>query len=82
MVRDPDDPDHRLLATVKSNLAVEAPTWGYSLVDVAHLGVARVDWDTEADRRSASELLTEPSPRLSAKPSSGSALGGAPIPAT
>jgi len=57
VIRDPDDPDHRLLATVKSNLASEAPTWGYSLVDVPDLGVARVDWDTEADRRSASELL-------------------------
>jgi len=57
VVRDPDDADHRLLATVKSNLAGEAPTWGYSLVDVPELGVARVDWDAEADRRSASELL-------------------------
>ncbi len=57
VVRDPDDADHRLLATVKSNLAAEAPTWGYSLIDVPELGVARVDWDTEADRRSASELL-------------------------
>jgi len=57
VIRDPDDPDHRLFATVKSNLASEAPTWGYSLVDVPDLGVARVDWDTEADRRSATELL-------------------------
>ena len=57
VIRDPDDPDHRLMATVKSNLAAEAPTWGYSLTDVPDLGVARVDWDTEADRRSASELL-------------------------
>lgn len=57
VVRDPDDSDHRLLATVKSNLAGEAPTWGYSLVDVPELGVARIEWDTEADRRSASELL-------------------------
>jgi hypothetical protein len=37
VVRDPDDGDHRLLTTVKSNLAPEAPTWGYSLVDVPHL---------------------------------------------
>jgi hypothetical protein len=29
VVRDPDDAGHRLLATVKSNLAPEAPTWGY-----------------------------------------------------
>ena len=57
VIRDPDDPDHRLMATVKANLAAEAPTWGYSLTDVPDLGVARVDWDTEADRRSASELL-------------------------
>ena len=35
----PDDADHRLMATVKSNLAAEAPTWGYSLVDVPDLGV-------------------------------------------
>jgi len=57
VIRDPDDPDHRLVATVKSNLAAEASTWGYSLVDVPDLGVARIDWDTDADRRSASELL-------------------------
>jgi len=55
--RDPDDADHRLLATVKSNLAAEAPTWGYTLAGVPELGVARIDWDTEADRRGASELL-------------------------
>jgi len=57
VVRDPDDPEHRLLATVKSNLAVEAPTWGYSLVQVPHLGVAKVAWDGGPDPRSASELL-------------------------
>jgi len=57
VIRDPDDADHRLVATVKSNLAAEAPTWGYCLVEVPELGVARVDWDSEADRRSASELL-------------------------
>lgn len=57
VVRDPDDPDHRLVATVKSNLAPEAPTWGYSLVDVPELGVARIDWDAGPDQRSASELL-------------------------
>jgi hypothetical protein len=57
VVRDPDDHDHRLVATVKSNLAPEAPTWGYNLVDVPSLGVARIVWDPEADRRSASELL-------------------------
>jgi hypothetical protein len=57
VVRDPDDADHRLLATVKSNLAVEAPTWGYSLVEVPHLGVAKVAWDARPDPRSASELL-------------------------
>ena len=57
VLRDPDDPEHRLLATVKSNLAVEAPTWGYRLVDVPHLGVARLEWDDGPDPRSASELL-------------------------
>jgi hypothetical protein len=57
VLRDPDDADHRLITTVKSNLAVEAPTWGYSLIDVPELGVARVAWDAEADRRCASELL-------------------------
>jgi hypothetical protein len=57
VVRDPDDADHRLLTTVKSNLSVEAPTWGYSLVGVPELGVARVEWDSGPDRRSASELL-------------------------
>ena len=57
VLRDPDDAEHRLLATVKSNLAREAPTWGYSLVDVPDLGVARIEWDRQADQRSASELL-------------------------
>jgi hypothetical protein len=57
VVRDPDDGDHRLLATVKSNLAPEAATWGYSLMDVPCLGVARIDWDDQPDQRSASELL-------------------------
>ena len=57
VVRDPDDADHRLLTTVKSNLAVEAPTWGYSLVDVPSLGVARLEWDSGPDPRSAAELL-------------------------
>ena len=57
VLRDPDDADHRLLATVKSNLAHEAPTWGYSLVEVPDLGVARIEWDRQADQRSASELL-------------------------
>jgi hypothetical protein len=57
VIRDPDDVDHRLVATVKSNLAAEAPTWGYMLVDVPDLGVARIEWDAESDRRSAAELL-------------------------
>jgi hypothetical protein len=58
VLRDPDDSDHRLLATVKLNLAHEAPTWGYSLVEVPDLGVARIEWDRQADQRSASELLS------------------------
>jgi hypothetical protein len=57
VIRDPDDCDHRLLATVKSNLAPEAPTWGYSLIDVPDLAVARVQWDDQPDQRNASELL-------------------------
>ena len=57
VLRDPDDPSHRLVATVKSNLAPEAPTWGYALVEVAALGVARIEWDRAADPRSAAELL-------------------------
>lgn len=57
VIRDPDDPDHRLLATIKSNLATEAPTWGYTLTDVPHLGVARITWDPAPDPRTATELL-------------------------
>ncbi len=57
VIRDPDDTDHRLTATVKSNLAIKAPTWGYSLFDVPKLGVARVEWNDRPDPRSASELL-------------------------
>jgi hypothetical protein len=57
VVRDPDDTGHRLLATVKCNLDVEALTWGYSWADVPHLGVARIEWDAGPDPRNASELL-------------------------
>lgn len=57
VIRDPDDNDHRLLATVKSNLAPEAPTWGYTLVEVPHLGVARIEWDDRPDDRDAGTLL-------------------------
>ncbi len=57
VIRDPDDADHRLMATVKSNLASEAPTWGYSLVDVPELSVAKIQWDSSPDDRSVSDLL-------------------------
>ncbi len=42
--RDPEDPDLRVLAIVKSNIAVEAPSLTYRLV-AADNGVASISWE-------------------------------------
>lgn len=53
---DPDDPDRRILATVKSNLGVMPESLAYRLVDRPALGVAAIEWDG-ATGHSAHDLL-------------------------
>ena len=55
--RDPEDTERRVLAVSKSNLAREAPSLAYRLVDVPHLGCARVEWEEGAVSLSARDLL-------------------------
>ncbi|MGV0694260.1 AAA family ATPase [Mycobacterium paraintracellulare] len=54
---DPDDPERRVLAAVKSNLGPPPRSLSYRLV-AADNGVARVEWEGESDH-SASELLSD-----------------------
>ena len=42
---DPDDPDRRVLASIKSNLGPAPESLTYRLVDVAEHGCARVQWE-------------------------------------
>ena len=59
VARDPDDEQARVLATVKSNLAVEAQAIRFRL-ETTPFGVARVVW-LGASRHSANDLLAAPS---------------------
>lgn len=45
--RDPDDPERRVLACSKLNIAVEPPSLAYRLVSDDALGCARVEWEPE-----------------------------------
>ena len=54
--KDPDDPARRLIATTKSNLAIEAETLAYRLESVEGTDVARVVWDGTSSLR-ADELV-------------------------
>jgi hypothetical protein len=56
VIRDGDDPNRRLFACVKLNLAPEPPTLAYQLIAVPDLGVARVGWEANPDPRSADDL--------------------------
>lgn len=55
--RDPDDPELRVLAVTKANLAREAPSMGYRLVEAD--GAVAVEWLGQSERRAA-ELLGVP----------------------
>ncbi len=57
VARDPDDPDRRVLAATKSNLAREATSLTFRLADSG--GVAKVDWLGES-AHDASALLAVP----------------------
>jgi RecA-family ATPase len=54
---DPDDPDRRVLAVVKSNLSTVSPSLSYRL-ESAENGVAKVDWLGPSHHR-ADQLLGE-----------------------
>lgn len=58
---DPNDPNRRVLATVKSNLAQMPTALAYRLADSPEHGVARVQWDGTVNYHAA-ELLAGPSP--------------------
>lgn len=59
VARDPDDPARRLIATTKSNLAIESETIAYRLESVEGTDVARVVWDGTSQLR-ADELVRPP----------------------
>jgi RecA-family ATPase len=55
---DPDDPERRVLASVKSNLAPAADSLTYRLVGAGDYGVARVQWEGQT-AHTARSLLAE-----------------------
>jgi hypothetical protein len=56
LAADPDDPDRRILALTKGNLARPAPALAFRLEDVPGATIARVVWDGETPW-TATELL-------------------------
>ncbi len=57
---DPDEPDRRILASVKSNLGPAPESMAYRLVESGEHGVARVQWEGQTTH-TAHTLLSEPS---------------------
>ena len=57
---DPDDPDRRVLASVKSNLGPAPESLAYRLVGEGEFGVAKVQWEGQTSH-TARSLLAEPS---------------------
>jgi hypothetical protein len=55
---DPDDPERRVLASVKSNLGPSPESQAYRLVDAGEHGVARVQWEGRTDH-TARTLLAD-----------------------
>jgi hypothetical protein len=59
IAQDPDDPERRILATIKNNLAPHPPSLAFRLMgDVTH-AAARIEWLGESEHR-ASALLAMP----------------------
>jgi hypothetical protein len=56
---DPDDPDRRVLASVKNNLGPSPESLAYRLVGAGEHGVARVQWEGRTNH-TAHTLLAEP----------------------
>jgi putative DNA primase/helicase len=56
---DPDDPERRVLASVKSNLGPTPDSLMYRLVEAGDYGVARVQWEGQT-AHTARTLLSEP----------------------
>jgi putative DNA primase/helicase len=59
VAQDPDDPERRILATVKNNLAPHPPSLAFRLVGDETHGAARVEWLGESEHE-ASALLAMP----------------------
>jgi hypothetical protein len=57
---DPDDPERRVLASVKSNLGPAPDSLAYRLVGEGDFGVARVQWEGQTGH-TARSLLAQPS---------------------
>jgi 5S rRNA maturation endonuclease (ribonuclease M5)/archaellum biogenesis ATPase FlaH len=57
---DPDDPERRVLASVKSNLGPAPESLAYRLVDAGEHGCARVQWEGQTGH-TARTLLAQPS---------------------
>lgn len=60
VARDPDNPERRILAVSKLNIAVEPPSLAYTLVSDTEYGVARVVWEDEPNDYRAADLLGTP----------------------
>jgi hypothetical protein len=56
---DPQDPDRRILAVSKSNLAAKPPSLAYRLVEDELYGTAKVAWEGTSDR-TAEDLVGRP----------------------
>ncbi|MDP9250164.1 MAG: AAA family ATPase [Chloroflexota bacterium] len=59
VAQDPDDPERRILATVKNNLAPHPPSLAFRLVGDETHGAARIEWLGESEH-GASALLAMP----------------------
>lgn len=57
VARDPSDPERRIVATTKCNIAAEPPSLAYRLVSDDEHGCARVEWEPGPVAMTANELL-------------------------
>lgn len=59
VARDPDDPERRVLAATKANLAKEAPSLSYRMVEIN--GAVKIEWLGESHHAAAALLAVPPS---------------------